>query len=71
MQTFNLIPGALRGKQYVDSKYKIFEVYSVWSGYPDGGVNRVDLLDVEERILYKVKFENFKKRLTAGLLIQI
>lgn len=68
---FNLTPGALKEKQYCDNKYRIFEIKNTWSGSPGGGVQRVDLLEVEANITHKLKIDVFKEFLVNKQLVQI
>lgn len=68
---FNLTPGGLKEKQYCDNKYRIFEVKNVWSGNIGGGVQQIDLLELDANIIHKLKIDVFKEFLVNKQLVQI
>lgn len=69
--TYQFSPGSLKNKKYCDKKLRVFETVSVWSGYPNGEVVSVDLLETATEKLHKLKIETFKDFIINKQLIQV
>jgi len=65
----DITPGQLKPLEFVDEKYRIFYVYSVWIG--QGKISAVDLVDRNTNTGFKISFENLLKRVTSKQLTQL
>ena len=67
---FNLTPGGLRGKQYADNRYRIWQVETTWSTFKLGVVS-IEIIETNTRQLQRVPIDDFREYLTKEQLIEI
>lgn len=57
---FNYTPGELNQMELKSRSGRYFKIVGVWSGYP-GGVQKIDLLDIQKNEVNTLKIDAFKK----------